>query len=882
MLVLPFQSAAATLDHVGGKGASLSRMAIAGLPVPPGFYVTTAAYRRFVAANDLQAAIVDAARSAGTGSPAALDEVASRIAALFQAGTIPDEIVEALRRAYAGLGPGDPAVAVRSSATAEDLPGMSFAGQHETYLNMRGETMVLDAVKRCWASLWTARAIGYRARHGIRPEDVSLAVVVQELVPADVAGILFTANPVTGDRGEVILNASWGLGEAIVGGLVTPDHFVVDKRTGELRSQEIADKATMTVRTPDGTREEPVLAFQRGELALTGEQAAELARLGTRIEALYGQPMDVEWAIHDGQICVLQARPITALPEPAPQQTAAAPDWTLPKRDGKYMRASVIELLPDPLSPLFATLGLPAWNRAMGDLLRRMGLEGLMPDQALTTISGYAYYDLSMTAAQQAALVLRMFRTGKFVPGLFRTAKERWEHEARPHYDEVVRRWQAVDLQATQAQKLADGAGDIVEAAAQHYLAIQSGILPAAYNSEALFTLVYDRLVRRPDDPPALTFLLGYDSAPIWGEKSLYDLATWARAEDGLAQVLRDLPAERLAPAFAAKAAPPGVADEVWQSFVQRFAAHLDHFGHAIYDLDFAKPMPADDPAPLFGALKFFLNEQAPSPYTRQAAAVKARERAMAAVLKGRRGLRLALFWRLLRLAQSFAPLREDALADVGLGWVILRRIFRELGRRLAAAGVVGEQDDVFWLMLDELRQAAIALDTGSPVLDHHAAVAERRAAWQLERNATPPVALPVKAGARFLGVDWSGFLPARSGQDSGDTIRGIGASPGHVTGLARVLHGPDEFHQMRQGEILVAKITTPAWTPLFALAAGVVTDVGGPLSHGSIVAREYHIPAVLGTGVATTRLHSGTRVTVDGDVGAVHIAVEAADVASA
>src|SRR5579859_2918782 len=187
-LVLPLDAPNATLERVGGKGASLARMAAAGLPVPPGFHITTTAYRQFIAANNLQEAILAAVAAATPSNPASLETASSHIAQLFMQGTIPDDIATAIRQTYKQLGDGNVAVAVRSSATAEDLPGMSFAGQQETYLNMRGESSVLDAVKRCWASLWTARAIGYRARQGVAPQDVSLAVVVQQLVPADAAG----------------------------------------------------------------------------------------------------------------------------------------------------------------------------------------------------------------------------------------------------------------------------------------------------------------------------------------------------------------------------------------------------------------------------------------------------------------------------------------------------------------------------------------------------------------------------------------------------------------------------------------------------------------------------------------------------------------------
>jgi pyruvate,water dikinase len=220
--------------------------------------------------------------------------------------------------------------------------------------------------------------------------------------------------------------------------------------------------------------------------------------------------------------------------------------------------------------------------------------------------------------------------------------------------------------------------------------------------------------------------------------------------------------------------------------------------------------------------------------------------------------------------AQRFVPLREDALADAGLGWPVLRRMLGEIGQRLVAGNVIDTPDDVFWLRLQELQEATTTLDAGQPPADYHAVVAERRIAWERERALTPPAALPLKGGARFLGIDFSRMMPARLSQSAGDVIEGVAASPGRITGPARVIHGPNEFEQMRQRDILVARITTPAWTPLFALASGVVTDVGGPLSHGSIVAREYHIPAVLGTGVATERLRNNQSVTVDGDAGTV------------
>ncbi len=858
--ILNLDSPEATLERVGGKGASLARMAAAGLPVPPGFHITTAAYDRYVDENHLGERIQSAAAQAQANDPATLDRASAQIQSLFAQGTIPDDIAEIIRRRYGELGANTP-VAVRSSATAEDLPDMSFAGQLETYLNVRGGDEVLDAVKRCWASLWTGRAIGYRQRQGIRPEDVSMAVVVQQLVAAEVAGVVFTANPVTGARDELMINAAWGLGEAIVSGRVTPDTIVVNKQTNAIASQEIASKDVMTVRLNLGTREEVVPAGKRKRAALEPAQAAELARLGMKIEQLYGQPMDIEWAMCDGRIFILQARPVTALPE-----ARAALEWTVPRKRARYFRTSVAELLPEPLSPLFATLALPLWSEATLQIMAEaMGLQ--RDSFALLTIHDFAYYEMALNARQTVGLFFTIMMRGRRMVRMLRTATAQWADEAHPRYTNVVSEWTGRDLAATAALELLAGAHQIVEVAANYYVSIQL-VLAAVNLSEAIFTSVYNRVIKRKSDPPTLTFLLGFDSAPIRAEKSLYDLAMWARNEGELAGYLARTSGKDIAAAYESQSAP--IADENWREFTGRFGEHLNRFGHAVYDLDFAKSLPAEAPASLLETLKYFVSGQGRNPYERQAAAAAAREQAAESLLARLGGLHLRLFKRVLGWAQRSAPLREDALADVGLGWPVLRRILREAGRRLVAAGVIAERDEVFWLKWEELEEAARSLDAGRSAGECRRAIAERRETWQWEQRVTPPVALPVKGGARILGLDFSRWMPARSGQAAGSTIRGIGASPGRVSGPACVIHGPEEFGLMKPGDILVANITTPAWTPLFALASGIVTDVGGPLSHSSIVAREYGVPAVLGTGVATHRIRGGQHITVDGDGGVV------------
>ncbi len=480
------------------------------------------------------------------------------------------------------------------------------------------------------------------------------------------------------------------------------------------------------------------------------------------------------------------------------------------------------------------------------------------------------YYDLSLTPWQFTQFFFTMMVRWREMAGMLRTGRARWAEEAHPHYANVASEWAGRDPGAMPAFELLAGARQIAEAAANYYVSIQL-VLAVVNLSEAIFTNAYNRLIKRNSDPPALTFLLGFDSAPILAEKSLYDLAMWTREDKELTGYLAQASGKEIAAAFGTQSTPI-VDGESWCGFTRRLDEHLHRFGHAIYDLDFAKSLPGEAPAALLDALRYFVAGQGRSPYERQAAAAAAREQAAALLLARLRGLRLRWFTSALGWAQRSAPLREDSLADVGLGWPALRRILREAGRRMVSAGAIAEPDEVFWLKWEELQEAARMLDAGLPMEDYRQAIAERRETWEREKAVTPPVALPLKGGARVLGLDFSSWMPAHTGQAAGNTIKGIGASPGKVTGPACVIQGPEEFDQMKPGDILVAKITTPAWTPLFALASGIVTDVGGPLSHSSIVAREYGVPAVLGTGVATQRIHSGQQITVDGNEGVVRM----------
>ena len=859
--ILSLEDRSSTLESVGGKGVSLARMANEGFPVPGGYHITTAAYRRFVLENDLQPRILSALKDIDISDTESLETASQEITEMFTKGVIPADVANKIVQAYAGLPGMSPSVAVRSSATAEDLPEASFAGQQETYLNVSGADAVLNAARRCWASLWTARAIGYRARQNISAESVALGVVVQVLIPAEAAGIMFTANPINGDRDQIVINASWGLGEAVVGGLVTPDTFTLSKSTGEMVNREIGEKFIQTVRINGGTEEVPIPLNLRQVPVLSQEQAVKLADLGNQIEALYEMPMDIEWTLADGKFAVVQARPITALPEPEP---SVPTEWKLPAGAYAAMRNNIVELMADPLTPLFKTLGLSAVNTSMGRLLTGFfGNQDVMPGELIISVNEYAYYNGSVRFGPMMKIILD---TPGIMRRMFTGAVERWTEEGRPRYVETVSKWQSKEWVEISSTELIEVINDLAEAAIDAYGSLVSGVIPAAWITEALFTLAY-KLVKRRDDPAAPTYLMGFDSLPIRAEKSLYDISEWVVERGSLLEYLKKTPASELALQLENDLPPEEVNETEWYEWQRLFTAYLGEYGHTIYNLDFANPVPADDPAPLLETLKMFLNGQGANPYARQEAAQERREQATRSMKKRLKGMRLKLFQSNLDRAQRFAPLREDGLADVGLSYPLLRQMLFELGRRFTDAGMIEQPDDIFWLEQEEVESAAAKLDRGDPLSSRIYIIPQRKGVWQAANRAAPPMMLP------YLRV-----MKLKSGKarlDKDGTLKGVSASPGTVTAPARVMHGPEDFSKMRTGDVLVASITTPAWTPLFARAAAVVTDVGGPLSHGSIVAREYGIPAVLGTGSATKQIRDGQNITVDGDLGRVTLIPE-------
>jgi pyruvate,water dikinase len=352
--------------------------------------------------------------------------------------------------------------------------------------------------------------------------------------------------------------------------------------------------------------------------------------------------------------------------------------------------------------------------------------------------------------------------------------------------------------------------------------------------------------------------VFGSENHALRSEKALFDLAMWVKEQPELADYLTCTPAEEFCAALQQEPKPvPALAE-----FSTRFDRYLREFGHAIYDLDFAKPTPADAPEALVETLKVYLAGKN-NPYERQQAALERREQAAERIIRRLDPLRRKYFIKLLKEAQNTAPLREDSIADMGLGHPQIRRMLGELGKRLAAGGAIACAEDVYWLEAQEADTLAILLEQGEPLKNFNADIENRKAKWEAMRHIIPPTTLPK--------VSWmTRFFPSNEG--AGNTIKGFAASTGKVTARACVMLGPEDFDKMQPGDVIVAGITTPAWTPLFARASAIVTDIGGPLSHSSIVAREYGIPAVLATGVATRRVKDGQMITVDGGAGIVSL----------
>lgn len=805
--VLTLDQAGVTLDQAGGKGVNLSRLIEAGFPVPPGFVVSTSAYRRFVDANALEEPILRLA-----ASPASERDVASaEIRRLFDGGEFPAELVAEIRRAHAALPRelGDPLpLAVRSSATAEDLPGASFAGQQDSYLNVRGEAELLHAVRRCWSSLWTARALSYRAHEGIEPGSVSIAVVVQTLVRADAAGIMFTADPVTGARDAVLIEAAWGLGEAVVGGLVTPDRFVVDKATGTTRLVAVAEKTVMTVPTGTGTHETPVDPARRRHRVLDDEEAAELARLGAQIEKSFGTPQDIEWCRATDQFFIVQARPITALPDEV--------SWESPVPGAKWVKdLQAAEWATEPLSRLGGSTTFPAM------VLARQTRLPMQRKPWSAEINGWLYIRADIRVLRLVAhLVGAVVRIRPGVLDGDQRVRRLW-----PTQLALLDSLERTALPTRSDEELRSHAERVLRTLGWWWWEVSWDAAVALASEQLLGRLAVPGLA-----DPAVLFR-GNESMLLEGERALRRAAADADAiEDYLAR-----------------------------------------FGHSTESADPIHPTLRESPELLVRHLA--IARQSEVGPDERLARIRAEREEAETLVRATGGARGAFARRLLSAGQSHAAQVDDAVFHFQRVLAVLRATFLEAGRRLVRAGVLDAAEDVFHLMQSEVF---------APPADTRSRVARREAVRNGRLKLAPPAFVPPISDPawetdrmwKLFGSATGAEILGRGAQERGGkrVVVGTPGAPGRAHGIARVIRGPADFAALRPGDVLVTHATTPIWTPLFDIAAAAVTEVGGPFSHASIVAREFGIPLVTGALDATQVISDGSPVTVDGSAGVVEL----------
>lgn len=769
------------VEAVGAKAASLGELINAGFDVPPGFVVTTASYRLAVG-------------EATSGSEA-------------QTLLMPQAVQEAVRRAYRDLSGGP--VAVRSSATAEDLPGATSAGQHDTYLGVEGPEAVLNAVHRCWASLFSERAVAYHDRLRIDPASVAMGVVIQAMVFPDAAGVMFTADPVSGHRDRVVINASPGLGEQVVSGQVTPDHVVIAAGGRITRTQTLPA-------SPVGTAE--VGKPNVDPAAISDDTAVRLAGLGRRIAMRFGRPQDIEWAVQDGQLLILQSRAMTALP-PAP----VALNWAQ-----RAIGSVVLEILPRrplPMELTAATKPIVAANMmGMTTALTgiRLNFDAILPQQDFI-VQQLIPPVLRPTRATPARLTRTVIR------GL-RGSPRRW----RTDPNLATYRQECAELNRADPQHLTWA--ELIDVPPRAHLLVRTVTqLRVAYMPAALAALVKLRLAMliSPGGASARDVLAASPTLTTAANEELAALANDARHIQGLRELITT--------ANVAQVQTLARTNPVVASWWQRFQHFQTTYGHreTISILLIHDPCWADAPQTVFALIGVLLGDEDthPRPPTPRAALAPWKRSLVTAAAEG-------------------VALREDTHFELTRVMPAVRRAVEEIGLRLAAAGELDKAEDVWMLTLAEVTAWTPSLHTTDDAILR--SIAHRRSKAYAEIASTPLIATTT-------------LYPHRRAASAAVVVGTAGGS-GTATGRVRIINGTHEFNTLRAGEVLVCSATNPSWTPLFLRAAAVVVDHGGIASHAAIVAREYGIPAIMGAANATTTLHNGQLITVNGHTGHVTI----------
>jgi pyruvate,water dikinase len=890
-MILPLDSPQAHLENAGGKGSNLSKLIRAGFSLPDGFILTTEAYKNFIDVNELGYNILKRISEIQSLDSSSLEVLSEDIRSWFSKSKIPSQITNQLVDAYDSLG--NSAVAVRSSATAEDLPELSFAGQQDTFLNILGLETLLQAVVDCWSSLWTARAISYRSKNNIPHVDISLAVIVQKMVPSESSGIMFTANPLTGSRNEIVIDAAFGLGEAMVAGQVEPDHYVVDGDRRIIISKSIGSKK-IRMQSITGGGVLTIESDAQGEQALTDETILSLADIGIQVNDLYQFPQDIEWGFAGGKLYLIQTRPITSL--------FPVPDGMNPKPLRVMFSFAAVQGILEPLTPL----GQDAIRLIFAGFASILDFNVTHETQGLFKIAGERLW-ADITAAIHHPIgsraVLRFLSVVdptikhnlsalRDDPGLefgkgrlrFKTFKRLF----RFIYPLLKRVFRYI--------RSPHGAADQIHRASQAEIArIKEEYQNSTNNNHPLNeSLNLFREINNafpyavPEIAPGAAaglipfFILNKISTHLTGSSDLgleitrglpnnvtteMDLALWSiakaiRAEKAAYQHLISTEPEILAIEYLENRLP-----EPTQSQVTGF---LGIYGmRGLGEIDIGRNRWQEDPTYIFEVLLSYLQfeDETLAPDVVFKKGEQASQQAIGELQEIAGGtfagrLKASVIGKLAIRVRELAGLRESPKFHIIQVFGIIRQALLASGKELIAEGTIESADDLFYLYLEELEDLA---DGGSR--DWCALIAERRTVYQRELSRKQIPKLMLSDGRAF----YEGVIS--SDRDEYKLI-GSPVSPGTVQGRVRVVLDPINAN-LSPGEIMVCQGTDPAWTPLFLTAAGLIMEIGGMMTHGAIVAREYGIPAAVGVFQATNRLQTGQEIRLNGSTGEIHLLQE-------
>lgn len=833
------------LAESGGKGVGLSRLIAHGLPVPPGFVVTTRAYRESVAAARLSDQLVTAtaALDATTDNRSA----SAAVSDLFTTAGMPAHIADAVRAAYRGLGDHTP-VAVRSSATAEDTDDASFAGQQETFLWIVGEDAVVEHVIECWASLFSPQAIGYRSRLGIAPDDVDMAVVVQTMVDARAAGVMMTLDPVTGDDQRIYIESSVGLGESVVRGEVDPDRYSIHTDDLSLIESSIGTKEFAYRHNGYGTVERVVLATaETASPTLTTADALALATLGRDIAVAFGRPMDIEWAVdHDNRAWLVQARPETVWSRAANIEPSPDPVHSPTDPGTHWARSNLGEAMPGVQTPLSWTTWADAVERAPREAAYRIGAfeeaERHLPadprDRFVRVFHGRAAIQAEFAA-----------KVGDRVPGT--TGEESvvsilGRAPATIRYAPTRRRYAVV---AWRLPNTIIRWGKQIRLFAADQDRWYHASLAKVDNADlATSCAIFDEGMSRLDAALVVqtTGILGMIQ-PLHG--AVEKLVAKAGPDADLAVL----------------SGPPGGAEmavvaDIWAASRGRLDASevaRRHGFHGPAEGELSSRVWREDDAPLQALIEAYRQRgDEHDPKSLEETRRRRHRDAERRLLQSTPVVRKPAVRLLLHLARTRLPLRGAAKRSFLQAFDVCRAAARRAGAHLVERGALSSTDDVFYLTATELRNAH------SVDADFRALVRRRRSDRLRHQAVTLPDAW---RGAPENEVPTSSAPEA----DSSSAIRGVGVSSGVVQGRVRVLLEPD-FAAVEPDEVLVAPTTDPSWSSVMFVSAALVVDIGGALSHAAVVARELGLPCVVNTRTGTTALHTGDIVRVDGAAGTV------------